>query len=515
LGTILAAWPANITPPLSTRQQGRLSLGARRQHETLQLQAIDALMLRNEWDAATDELERALTGAPGAPAFHERLGTLHARAGDVELARHHLGEVLRQDPANAAVGSRLLVMMNYDPHASPQTVFEAHREWAERHAAALTRLARPHKNSPDPQRQLRIGYVSPDFKDHPIGSFLKRVLASHDRERFDVTCFSDVAAPDVFTADLRKHAAHWRATRGLRDDALAERIASEQIDILIDLTGHTPENRLLTFARRPAPVQITWLGYCNTTGMDAMDWIVGDDITDPPDATQPYAERVLRLPTGFSCYEPRFDAPQPNELPAKSSDSIVLGAFHKLIKLNDATLDLWANVLRSLPQAHLLFWRDMMRGRAADRVRAAMEKRGIAPDRYTLRGQNIAEGSHLLMYHSIDISLDALPWSGHTTACESIWMGVPFVTLRGNTHASRMAASALVHAGAGEFVADSSQQYVEIVNRLADDRARLANLRAALRPQMQNSRLLDGAAFTAAWESALSNAWMQWCSSKS
>lgn len=515
LRSIIAAWPANITPPLAARQPGRLGLAAQRQHEFLHLQAIDALMLRNQWDAASDELERALAGASGPTALHERLGTLHARRGEVEPARHHLNEVLRADPNNAAAGSRLLVMLNYDSHASPQKVYDAHREWAERHAAPLTRAARrQHANSPDAQRRLRIGYVSPDFKDHPIGSFTKSVLASHDSAGFDVTCFSDVASPDVFTTDLRKHAANWRNTRDLRDDALAEQIAAEGIDILVDLTGHTPDNRLLAFARRPAPVQITWLGYCNTTGMDAMDWIVGDDITDPPQATQPYAERVLRLSSGFSCYAPRFDAPAVNELPAKSRDVIVLGAFHKPIKLNDATLDLWASVLRALPNTHLLLWRDMMRGRAAERVRAAMEARGIPADRFTLRGDTSGEGSHLGMYHSVEISLDTLPWSGHTTACESLWMGVPFVTIRGDTHASRMAASALWHAGAGEFVADSTEQYIETVKRLVNDRAQMADLRRTLRSRMQNSRLTDGSAFTAAWESALREVWAQWCSAQ-
>jgi predicted O-linked N-acetylglucosamine transferase (SPINDLY family) len=265
---------------------------------------------------------------------------------------------------------------------------------------------------------------------------------------------------------------------------------------------------------RPAPVQVSHIGYCNTTGMRAVDYVVGDEITDPASSTQPYVERLLRLPNGFACWSPRPDAPEPNDLPAPANTFVTFAAFHTLPKLNERTLDLWSRVLLAVPRSRLLIWRNTLEGKVTERLLEAFVARGLPGDRIVMRADRPEGKTHLPMYHLADISLDSQPWSGHTTSCESMWMGVPFVTIRGNTHAGRMAASALTFAGASEFIAEDEDQFVSIASELAGNLGRLAELRRTLRARLAGSRLCDAVGFTRGWETALREAWGGWCRSR-
>jgi predicted O-linked N-acetylglucosamine transferase (SPINDLY family) len=419
-------------------------------------------------------------------------------------------------PHDQAAHSNMLMTLNYFPELTPDQIFDAHRRWGQAYAEPFKEHARPHSNTPELNRRLRIGYVSPDFCRHPVSHFVRPIFQGHHQDKYEVVAFSDVVKPDAVTGQLQQLCSKWIPTSNKSNDQLANLARFEGIDVLIDLTGHTGRHRLGTFALRAAPVQISYLGYCNTTGMSQMDWIVGDNITDPPDGAQPYVEKLMRLPACFCCYAPPPDAPEVNDLPAlRAASAVTLGAFHALRKLNDRVLDLWGRLLRDeLPEARLLVWRTYLTPRVEARLREAFAARGVSGERLEFRGHPPEGGKFLSVYHDVDLALDAFPWSGHTTSCEALWMGVPLVTLRGSTHCGRMAASTLTAAGFGRFVADSEQDYLRIVKDLASDLPALAELRRTMRATTAASALCDGTKFVVGWERALRDAWKAWCQAK-
>jgi predicted O-linked N-acetylglucosamine transferase (SPINDLY family) len=465
-------------------------------------------------DEAIDDLHRAVELEPTFKDAHDRLNVLLAATGDLPGSMQAMQKVLQIFPHEPAALSNMLTAMNYLPDLSPQQVFEAHRRWGQTYADPLGQQARRHANTNEPHRRLRIGYVSPDFYRHPIAHFVRAIFANHHQDKYEVIAFSDVPKPDDVTRDLEKLASKWIPTVNRNNAQFPELVRFEGIDVLVDLTGHAGRHRLGAFAARAAPVQISYLGYCNTTGMEAMDWIVGDEITDPTDHTQPYVEKVLRLPGSFCCYTPPPDAPAVNELPALSGRPITFGAFHALRKLNDRVLDLWARLLREVPEARLLFWRTYLTPRVEQRLRDALGQRGINAGRLEFRSHVPESRNFLSVYHEVDLALDAFPWSGHTTSCEALWMGVPLVTLRGRTHCGRLAASMLTAAGFGQFVANSEDQYVQIARDLAGDVQRLAELRRTMRDKTAVSALCDGGKFIVNWERAIRDAWRTWCQAK-
>jgi predicted O-linked N-acetylglucosamine transferase (SPINDLY family) len=468
-----------------------------------------------DFDGAAAECEQALRLDPNSAEAHAQLAQLCVRFGRLSDVVHHFEEAVRIDPTSWRSGSSVLMALQYDPKKSVQDIFEAHRAWGQRFADPATRRANPsHENDRDPQRKLRVGYLSPDFRNHPISIFAKPIFASHDVKHFEPVIFSDVLRHDDHTLMFRELVPDWHDIQDLSDDEVATLVRDQRIDVLIDLVGHTADNRAMVFARKPAPVQVSYLGYCNTTGMSAMDYVVGDDVTDPPERTQPYVEKLIRLPGSFSCFAPRADAPEPNRPPILDRGYATFGAFHKQLKLNDATLDLWARVLNEAPGSRLLMWRNTLTGLTRQRVIDEFARRGIDTERLDLRSERPATKTHLTIFHDVDVSLDSVPWSGHTTACESIWMGVPFVTIRGAAHAGRMAASALIHAGAGDMVADDADGFVKVATHLARDVARISEMRKTLRQRVAQSRLCDATKFTREWEAALRQAWATWCGAR-
>ena len=305
--------------------------------------------------------------------------------------------------------------------------------------------------------------------------------------------------------------ADWRVSRGWSDAEFAEQIRRDRIDILVDLAGHSASNRLKLFARKPAPVQATYLGYPNTTGIPAVDYRLTDAVADPPDRPAYMTETPYRLAGGFCVFAPRPGTPDVSPSPAARNGYVTFGSFHNQAKLNPRVLDLWAAALRAVPTAALLFVRHTLTEEARAGLRAAFAARGVDPSRLRFRQPPAGSGEYIKAYADADVQLDPFPWTGHTTACEGLWMGVPTVTLRGHAHAGRMVASVLTHAGLPDGVADSPEQYVEVARRWAADVPALAGLRAGMRDRLRASRLCDVAGFTRHLEAAYHDMWGRYC----
>ena len=396
---------------------------------------------------------------------------------------------------------------------SAETVAAEHR----RAGAALMALAPnspalPFANPRDPGRRLRVGYVSPDFRRHSVSYFLEPLLAAHDRAGFEIFCYAEVIQPDEVTARLQRHADHWLITAGMPDDALAARIRADGIDILIDLAGHTAGNRLPLFARRPAPIQATWLGYPNTTGLPAIDYRLADAISDPPGWGDALAsETLLRLPGGFLCFGPPVHAPPPGVPPCLAAGAVTFGSFNNPAKISLPTIESWSAILKRLPDARLLLKsRQLVDAMTWVLLRTRFAERGIPANRVDMLGFQADTVSHLEVYHRVDIALDPFPYNGATTTCEALWMGVPVVTLAGDRHAARVGASLLSRVGLDGLIAASRDEYVERAVDLAGDRERLAALRSTLRPDMAASSLCDATAFARGVEAAYRGIWERW-----
>jgi predicted O-linked N-acetylglucosamine transferase (SPINDLY family) len=325
----------------------------------------------------------------------------------------------------------------------------------------------------------------------------------------EAVCYADVVVSDAMTERLRSLAAGWRVTCGRSDAEVARLVREDGIDVLVDLAGHTG-GRLGVFARRPAPVQVAYLGYPATTGLTAIQYRLTDAVADPPEEVRCHTEELERLPGCFCCYAPPADAPAVSPLPARSRGHVTFASLHKLAKLNGRVLDLWCGLLRAVPAARLLVFRDSLRGSARDDLRKRFEGRGVSEDRVMFAHEVEGGGSYLDVYSQVDVLLDALPWGGHATACEALWMGVPVASIRGDRHAGRMVASVLSYVGLGEMVAEKPEEFVGIAAGLAGDVDLLAALRSGLRERVRSSSLCDGAAFTRGLEEAYRQVWLRW-----
>ncbi len=411
---------------------------------------------------------------------------------------------LVHDPGYREAASHRLLALHYDPAVDPGRLFDAHRLWARSFHPDAGSMVRPPAPSPS-RRRLRIGYVSPDFRTHSVAYFIEPILRAHDPERFDVYCYAEVAVRDETSNRLAGLVGRWITTCGMGDAELAERIRRDGIDILVDLAGHTGRNRLGVFARRPAPVQIGYLGYPDTTGLPTVDYRLTDEAADPPgQADELYTERLYRLPSGFLCYAPPSNAPPVTE---RAGEDTTFASFNNPAKVNETVVDVWSRILAEVPDSRLL-----LKGRAlADpavgrRYLSAFESRGVDGDRLRLVGWTADNRSHLAMYGEVDIALDTFPYNGTTTTCEALWMGVPVVTMAGRHHAGRVGLSLMRRLGLEPLCVADPAAYVERAVDLANSPDKLARLRAGLRPLMR-LRLCDGVAFTRDLETAY---WAIW-----
>jgi len=459
---------------------------------------------------AVELCDRALALRPDDVRAWQVRGTALEELGLLDEATQCLRQELRLRPDDVNAHSNVLHMLNRSGSLPPEAVSAEHIAWAARHADRFTPARAEFGNTPEPERVLRIGYVSADFRRHAAAYFIEPVLREHRRERFEVYCYSNWNKPDAVSARLRAYGVHWRDIAGVDDDTAAQMVRDDRIDILVDLSGHTHGNRLLLFARKPAPLQAGYMGYLGTSGMAAMDLHISDAQIDPPGVAEPlYRERLLRLPHGVVCYQPPADAPAVNDLPALQRGHLTFGSFNNFLKITDATKRAWARLLARMPDARLRMV-GVWAGEACDRMLEIFESEGVYAERIEVAGR-LPYAAYLEQYGQADIALDPHPYNGGTTTLESLWMGLPVVTLAGTAGFPRCAASHLHNVGLDDLIAGSWDEYIDIALRLASDLPRLATLRSGMRARMRDSALLDAAGFTAALEALYREAWREWC----
>lgn len=367
-----------------------------------------------------------------------------------------------------------------------------------------------YKHLPDPNKRLKIGYVSADFRRHSVTSFIESVLAHHDHSQFEVYCYYNNHHEDEDTQRLKHYADHWLNCANLSDDALATQIQTDTIDILIDLSGHTAGNRLQVFARKPAPIQMSYLGYPDTTGVTAIDYRIVDNYVE--NALLNSTETRLTMPNSYFCYTPPALTPLVNELPALKNHYLTFGSFNNFSKLTPELLELWAELLKQGPSAKLLLKNASLHDEQLQtQLKVRFQALGIESERLILAGHMETTDEHLNMYHHVDIGLDTFPYNGATTTCEALWMGVPVVTWAGQSHVSRVGLSLLTTMGLTQFVTDSPDAYLARCLKLSQDLQVLANLRSMLRHKMQASPLMKGALFTQHLEQHYKISWQKWC----
>lgn len=437
------------------------------------------------------------------------LGNLCWKQGRHKEAARWYEQALALQPHHAALISNLLYTRLYDLDLSPEALCQVHREFAMRIEAPVAAERPPVRNSPDPRRRLKIGYVTADFRNHPVAHFMKPILANHDPAEVEVFVYYNHDKEDSFTREFRQWARHWVPCKSLSDEMLAQRIFADGIDVLIDLGGHTEGNRLPVFARRPAPVQITYLNYPGTTGMSTMDWRITDALADPPTQDGHYTERLLRLPQSLWCYQPAPYMPAVGDSPCQRNGFITFGSFNNVNKLNDATIALWSRLLRELPDARLLIaTADSERWRAD--IAARFAQQGVAAHRLVWRGK-AAPAEFVRWMDEVDIALDSYPLNGGTTTMEALWMGVPVLSLAGQRFFARAGKSILSAAGFPRWATDTEEDFIREAQALAADLPALAGLRRNLRGQIQRSPLCDARSFTRAFEAVCRAAWQDWC----
>jgi predicted O-linked N-acetylglucosamine transferase (SPINDLY family) len=460
--------------------------------------------------AEAEQEYRRILAEHDQPAVHSNLGATLQAQGRIEEALQHFHRAAELMPAEHSFHSNLLLGLNYTPGVTAADLAAAHAEWQERHAVAWKASWRAHENSRDPERTLRLGFVSGDLWEHPVGHLVAPLLEQLDRRACQVICYYDNARNDRITVRIRNTADLWRSVCGVPDQALAEQIRADGVDVLFDLAGHTALNRLGVFARKPAPLQITWAGYVGTTGLEAMDYLLADRFEVPEGAEVHYRESILRMPDGYICYGPPADVPEVGPLPALAHDQFTFGSFNNPAKLNAEVVALWSRVLGRVPNSRLMFkYRGCDNVPVQDHFRRLFAQHGIGPERLEFVAPSLHCGV-FTAYNQVDLGLDPFPYSGGLTTCEALWMGVPVITCPGSSFASRHTLTHLSNAGLGQFVARDFEHYVELAAEWAGDLPRLAALRAGMRAQVAASPLCDTKRFAANFQRVIRAAWHRW-----
>jgi predicted O-linked N-acetylglucosamine transferase (SPINDLY family) len=471
-----------------------------------------ALLAQQRTDEARGHLQEALRLRPNYAAAHHDLGRLCAEEGLLAEAVGHYRNALAAKLA-PETQTNLVFLLNYLPATDPEKHFAEHRRWSEWFEKPLRPAWRPHVNDPMPERGLRIGYVSPDFRDHPVTLFFEQILKLHHRENFETFCYANVKTPDAVTGRLRGLAGQWRDIYGWEPEKAAELIRQDGIDILVDLAGHTTDTGLLVFAHKPAPVQVTWIGYPNTTGLEAMDYRLTDAISDPPGQTEQWhTEQLIRLPKTFSCYCAPAESPAVGPLPALAKGHVTFGSFNNFRKVSAPTIEVWARLLREMPDARLLLKsQGLGNPKTAGRLRDQFARAGVGAERIELHSAQLSKEQHMGLYNQVDVGLDPFPYNGTTTTCDALWMGVPVVTLAGRTHVARVGLSLVSHLGFPEWGVQTPDAYVAKCRELTSDLPALARLRLRLREQLRQSPICDAPQFVSHLEAAFRTLWKRWC----
>ena len=463
-------------------------------------------------DAAVDSYHKALSIKPDFAEVHYNLGNTLKDQGKLDAAveSHHKALSIKPDCAKAH--DNYLMTAQYGPDYSPAELLADHLDFAERFEAPLRANWPSHDNVRDLQRRLRIGFVSGDLRAHSVGYFLESVLAHLDRKALDIFLYPTDSQVDALTHRLQDMGFAWESLVGLSDDRAAHRVRGDAIDILVDLSGHTGGNRLGLFARKPAPVQVTWLGYFATTGLRAMDYILCDRYVAPANESDHFVEKPWYLPNTRLCFTPPQDEIAAGALPALTNGRVTFGCFNYLTKMNDAVVALWAQVLHAVPGSRLFLKANYLNDRFMQRATwARFADRGIAADRLNLEGAS-SRADYLATYNRIDIALDPFPFTGGTTSVEGLWMGVPMITKRGDRFIAHQGESILHNVGLPDWIAADNEAYVNVAAARATDLSGLATLRAKLRSRLLASPLCDAPLFARNLEVAFRGMWQTYCS---
>jgi len=448
-----------------------------------------------QFDNARNAYVKSLTLKPDQPLVHHNLGNLLMKQGDVQGSLMAASIAKKLAPENSAIQSNYLFCLNYSIDHSPEMIINEHIKWGHFYSKVndYPLIAEHHE-------RIRIGYVSPDFRNHAVARFMKSILTNHDSYQFDIYCYSNVKQSDSVTNQLKLLDVSWRNIWDKNDDQAVQQIQSDNIHILVDLAGHSSNNRLTVFARQPAPIQITYLGYPNTTGLSQMHFRLVDQWSDPDIHQFSGSEDRLYLPNGFLCYTPDDNIPPITFKP--SNKSITFGSFNNLPKVNMNVIQLWASVLQAVPNSRILIKTKGFNDTSTqDRYGEYFNKFGVKKDRITLMGTVPDETEHLKIYNHVDIALDTFPYNGTTTTCEALFMGVPVITLAGVHHAARVGLSILSQTGFSEWVAYNQEQYIQKAAYLADHPEEIFSIRKTLRSRLFQSDLCQGKKFVRSLES--------------
>jgi predicted O-linked N-acetylglucosamine transferase (SPINDLY family) len=484
------------------------------------LYADPLINLANNWrdrgrpEEAIRCLRRALELAPANPHVWNNLGCALGDQGMVSEAIECYRKTLVLAPRNHLAYSNLLLNLHYTAAATREEVFEAHLDFARKYENAGANRDQQYSNSVDLDRPLRIGYVSADFRRHSVAFFLEPVLEKHNSDQCVAYLYADVARPDATTENFRKLANNrWRDIRGINASDFQQRVKADQIDILVDLGGHTANTRLLDFSTRPAPVQVSWLGYPDTTGLSSIDYRLTDALADPiGEADSYHTERLCRMEDGFLCFRPPADSSPIGELPCLKGEPLTFGSFNNCAKISAECMASWAEILKRVPGSRIAIKnKALSEQEARERLVSDFTRLGIPQHRIYMSGLVESLKGHLETYGIIDVALDTSPYHGTTTTCEALWMGVPVVSLIGSSHVSRVGLSLLNSIGARELSAATREEYIGIAVRLASDREALSLLRSGLRDRMRLSPLMDETGFTRRLEAVFRTIWQKWC----
>jgi predicted O-linked N-acetylglucosamine transferase (SPINDLY family) len=469
----------------------------------------NALKDKNQLDDAIAAYQQALRLQPDFADVQINLGNALGDKGQIDEAIVSYRQALQSKPDCAIAHSNLVFTLPFHPAFDARMIFEENRRWNDQFAQPFTKLILPHISDRNPDRRLRIGYISPNFRDHCQSFFTIPLLSNHDRKAFEIICYSDVREPDSVTQRIRRYADEWRSITRMKDADVARQIREDRLDILIDLTMHMANGRPLVFARKPAPVQAAWLAYPGTTGLSAMDYRLTDPYLDPPELDdQFYSETSIRLPDTFWCYDPLTAKLNASTLPALTHKIITFGCLNSFSKVNEHATNLWAQVLKAVDRSRLILL--CPEGNHRQPLLALLQREGIQSDRIELVTRR-PRLNYLEFYNRIDIGLDTFPSNGHTTSLDSFWMGIPVVTLAGNTVVGRAGLSQLTNLGLPELIAHTPHEYMQIAARLAEDLPQLAELRRTLRSKMEASPLMDAPRFARNIEAAYRQMWRNWC----